>query len=135
MLKWQKYIKKHIFLDFLCFCLFLENFWKYIKNMGQKLGSNRCPLFTMLTKQKSSMFCIVSLVKKNLSFCLLNIFFLLTWDPIWRPPLPKPKNVCSSVNLKSHMEIPFNQSYMRSHQATSFNQNKKMCKTWSHCNG
>ena len=33
--------------------------------MGQKLGNNRCPLFTMLTKQNSSMFCIVSFVKKR----------------------------------------------------------------------
>jgi hypothetical protein len=29
--------------------------------------------------------------------------------------------VCSSVNLKSHMEIPFNQSHMRSHLVISFN--------------
>jgi hypothetical protein len=36
------------------------------------------------------------------------------------------KNVCSSVNLKSHLAIPFNQSYMRSHLATSLNQNQKM---------
>jgi len=34
----------------------------------------------------------------------------------------------SSVNLKSHLAIPFNQSYMRSHLATSFNWNlKKKC--------
>ena len=33
--------------------------------MGQKLGSNRCPLFTMLTTQNSSKFCIVSFVKKT----------------------------------------------------------------------
>jgi hypothetical protein len=32
----------------------------------------------------------------------------------------------SSVNLKSHLAIPFNQSYMRSHLATSLNQNQKM---------
>jgi len=31
----------------------------------------------------------------------------------------------SSVNLKSHLAIPFNQSYMRSHMATSLNQNKE----------
>jgi len=43
--------------------------------------------------------------------------------------------MCSSVNLKSHLAIPFNQSYMRSHLATSFNHNKRMCKKWSHCNG
>jgi hypothetical protein len=36
--------------------------------------------------------------------------------------------VCNSANLKSHLVIPFNQSYMRSHLATSFNWNlKKMC--------
>jgi hypothetical protein len=33
--------------------------------MGQKLGDNKCPLFTMLTEQNSSMFCIVSFVKKR----------------------------------------------------------------------
>jgi len=127
--------------------------------MGQKLGSNRCPFFTMLTKPNSSMFCIVSFVKKNLSFCLLNLlnihsskdlalflcslfllfsssslflsFFLSPFFCYLEIPsgdllFPKPKNVCSSVNLKSHMEIPFNQSYMRSHLATSLNQNQKM---------
>ena len=47
----------------------------------------------------SSMFCIVSFVKKKIVF--LSLFF---------------------VNLRSHL-------------ATSFNQNKRMCKTWSHCNG
>ena len=30
-----------------------------------KMGYNRCPLFTMLTKQNSSMFCIVSFVKNR----------------------------------------------------------------------
>ena len=49
------------------FCYF-GIFLKLYQNMGQKLGSNRCPLFTMLTKQNSSMFCIVSFVKKT---CLL----------------------------------------------------------------
>jgi hypothetical protein len=48
-------------LFFCCFCFFLKNY----QNMGQKLGSNKCPLFTMLTKQNSSMFCIVSFVKKR----------------------------------------------------------------------
>jgi hypothetical protein len=43
--------------------------------------------------------------------------------------------VCNSVNLKSHLAIPFNQSYLRSHLATSFNQNQDICKKWSHCNG
>ena len=127
-------------------------FWIFLKiyqNMGKKLGSNRCPLFTMFTKQNSSMFCIVSFVKKNLFFyhsisthlkallfffslfllfsssssSFLSFSFFLYWDPIWRSPFPKPKNVCSSVNLKSHLAICFNQSYMRSHLATSLNQN------------
>jgi len=102
--------------------------------MGQKLGSNRCPLFTMLAKQNSSMFRIVSFVKKN-SKCFFLFFFSLTWDPIWRSPFSKPKNVCSSVNLKSHLAIPFNQSYMRSHLATSFILNLKKCvvdrSTWN----
>jgi hypothetical protein len=31
----------------------------------------------------------------------------------------------SLVNLKSHLAIPFNQSYLRSHLAASFNWNKK----------
>jgi len=37
--------------------------------------------------------------------------------------------VCSSVNLKSHLAIPFNQSYVRSYLATSFNQNQKNIKS------
>jgi len=40
--------------------------------MSQKLGSNRCPLFTMLTKQNSSMFCVVSFVKKTCLFVFLT---------------------------------------------------------------
>jgi hypothetical protein len=53
---------------FFGFSLFFRYFWifqKFIKKVGQKLGNNRCPLFTMLTKRKSSMFCIVSFVKKT----------------------------------------------------------------------
>ena len=124
-------------------------FLKIYQNMGQKLGSNRCPLFTMLTKQKSSMFCIVSFVKKNLSFCLLNLlnihsfkdftfFFFLVFLSFYlslfvfinlrshlATSFTKTKECCSSVNLKSHMEIPFNQSYVRSHLATSLNQKTK----------
>ena len=46
-------------MDFCCFSLCLDFSKKIIKKMGQKLGNNRCPLFTMLTKQNSSMFCIV----------------------------------------------------------------------------
>ena len=60
----------------------------------------------------------------------------LTWDSFWRPPLTKTKKiyVCSSVNLESHLAIPFNQSWyrccgwanLRSLLATSFNQNQKI---------
>jgi len=66
-------ILKNIFFGFSIFFAIFGFFLKIYQNMGQKLGSNRCPLFTMLTKQNSSMFCIVSFVKKNLSFCLLNL--------------------------------------------------------------
>jgi hypothetical protein len=55
-------------MHFFGFSLFFCYFWFFLKNyqnMGQKLGSNSCPLFTMLTKQNSSMFCIVSFVKKR----------------------------------------------------------------------
>ena len=55
-------------MHFFGFSLFFCYFWFFLKNyqnMGQKLGSNRCPLFTMLTKQNSSTFCIVSFVKKR----------------------------------------------------------------------
>ena len=52
-------------MDFCCFSLFLDFSKKFIKKVGQKLGNNRCPLFTMLTKQNSSMFCIVSFVKNK----------------------------------------------------------------------
>jgi hypothetical protein len=40
------------------------------------------------------------------------------------------KNMRNSVNLKSHLVISFNQSYMTSHLATLLNQNQKMCKKW-----
>jgi hypothetical protein len=53
------------FLGFsLFFCYFLF-FWNFIKNMGQKLGSNRYPLFTMLTKQKFFNVLRSKLVKKT----------------------------------------------------------------------
>jgi len=67
----QMYLKRFflIFDVFLYFWIFLKNY----QNMSQKLGSNRCPLFTILTKQNCSMFCIVSFVKKNLSSCLPNL--------------------------------------------------------------
>ena len=58
-------ILKTYFFGFLLFFVifgFSENF---IKKVGQKLGNNRCPLFTMLTKQNSSMFRIVSFVRKT----------------------------------------------------------------------
>ena len=55
---------------------------KKYQNMGQKLGSNRCPLFTMLTKQNSSMFCIVSFVKKNLSSCLPNLLNIHSYNDL-----------------------------------------------------
>jgi hypothetical protein len=36
------------------------------------------------------------------------------WDLFWRPPLSKTKNyICSSVNLESHLVIPFTQSWNR----------------------
>jgi hypothetical protein len=68
MLKMMQIYLKTYFLDFRCFSLFFGFFLKMYQNMGQKLCSNRCPLFTMLTKQNSSIFYIVSFVKKT---CLL----------------------------------------------------------------
>jgi len=54
------------FLGFsLFFCYFFGFFCKFIKNTGQKLGSNRCPLFTMLTKQKFFNVLRSKLVKKT----------------------------------------------------------------------
>ena len=63
----QIYLKNVFFWIFVVFAIFgfFENF---IKKVSQKLGNNKCPLFTMLTKQNFSMFCIVSFVKKT---CLL----------------------------------------------------------------
>jgi len=73
----------------------------------------------------------------------------IDWDSFCQSPLTRTKIcVCSSVNLKSHLTIPFNQSYVRSHLATSFNQNQKNVKSglivmgdlprwkwWSHYDG
>jgi len=69
MLKTMQIYQKCIFWVFIVFFAIFGFFLKNYQNMGQKLGSNKCPLFTMLTKQNSSMFCIVSFVKKNFSFC------------------------------------------------------------------
>jgi len=52
MLKTMQIYQKCIFWGFHCFFAIFWFFCKFIKNTGQKLGSNRCPLFTMLTKQK-----------------------------------------------------------------------------------
>jgi len=49
---------------FVCFSLFLD-FLKIYQKDGSNLGSNKCLLFTMLTKQNSLMFSIVSFVKKR----------------------------------------------------------------------
>ena len=65
MLKTMQNILKTYFLDFSLFFAIFGFFENFIKKVGQKLGSNRCPLFTMLTKQNSSMFCIVSFVKNR----------------------------------------------------------------------
>ena len=130
-------------------------FLKIYQNMGQKLGSNRCPLFTMLTKQNSSMFCVVSFVKKNLSFCLLNLlnihsskdlvlfsffflffFFLRSHQAI---SLNQNQNLCGWANLRSRPAIPFNQNQylvcgwanLRSRPAIPFNQNQYPVCGWA----
>ena len=114
MLKWRKYIKKHIFLDFFVF-LYFWIFFKIYQKHGSKLGSNRCPLFTMLTKQKSSMFCIVSFVKKKLVFVFAQY------------PLHLKTLLCSFFSLFLYFFFII----LRSHLATSFNQNQRMCVTRS----
>jgi hypothetical protein len=58
-------ILKIYFFGFLLFFAIFGFFKNFIEKEGKKLGNNRCPLFTMLTKQNSSMFCIVSFVKKR----------------------------------------------------------------------
>jgi hypothetical protein len=140
------------FWIFQCFFRYFWIFLKIYQNIGQKLGSNRCPLFTMLTKQNSSMFRIVSFVKKNSKcFFLFFCFFFFTWDPIrrspwtktkicvvgltWdlvrRSPLTRTNIVCGWANLRSRPTTPFNQNQnlvcgwanLRSHRAIPFNQN------------
>jgi len=65
MLKMMQIYQNAFFGVFFVFFLFFGFFWKFIKNMGQKLGSNRCPLFTMLTKQKFLNVLHSKLVKKT----------------------------------------------------------------------
>jgi hypothetical protein len=65
MLKTMQIYQKCIFWVFIVFCYFCFFFWKFIKNMGQKLGSNKCPLFTMFTKQKFLNVLHSKLVKKT----------------------------------------------------------------------
>jgi hypothetical protein len=50
---------------FIVFFAIFGFFCKFIKNTGQKLGSNRCPLFTMLMKQKFFNVLRSKLVKKT----------------------------------------------------------------------
>ena len=66
MLKKMQYIKNAFFRVFIVFLLFLVFFWKFIKNMGKNLGSNKCPLFTMLTKQNILNVLHSKLCKENL---------------------------------------------------------------------
>jgi len=127
MLKQCKYIyKKSIFWVFVVF----RYFWislKIYQNMGKKLGSNRCPLFTMLTKQNSSMFSIVSFVKKTCLFVFLtcsisthlkNLFFFLNVSFSFPSPFfffflsfsLLLFLLLFFVNLRSHLAIPFNQN-------------------------
>jgi hypothetical protein len=54
-----------IFLGFHCFFAIFGFFQKFIQTLGQKLGSNRCPLFTMLTKQNLLNVLHSKLVKKT----------------------------------------------------------------------
>ena len=123
MLKKMQYIKNAFFRVFIVFLLFLVFFWKFIKNMGKKLGSNKCPLFTMLTKQNILNVLHSKLCKENLrsswlaewsthlitlsfffSFFFLFFFFFLSFSlsfsSFW-------------VNLRSHMAISFNQNQNR----------------------
>jgi len=104
-------------------------FWIFLKiyqNMGQKLGSNRCPLFTMLTKQNSSMFCIVSFVKK------IFFFFRFVLRSHRAISLNQNQNLRGWGNLRSRPAIPFNQNQypvcgwanLRSRPAIPFNQNQ-----------
>jgi len=112
-------------------------FLKIYQNMGQKLGSNRCPLFTMLTKQNSSMFRIVSFVKKNskcffLFFLLLSFFLFFNLRSHQAISLNQNQNLRGWANLRSRPAIPFNQNQnpvcgwanLRSRPAIPFNQNQ-----------
>jgi len=65
MRKTMQIYQKCIFLGFHFFLLFFYFSEIFIKNKGQKLGSNRCPLFTMLTKQKFLNVLHSKLVKKT----------------------------------------------------------------------
>jgi len=65
MLKTMQIYQTCIFGVFIVFLLFFGFFCKFIKNTGEKLGSNRCPLFTMLTKQKFFNVLRSKLVKKT----------------------------------------------------------------------
>ena len=60
----NKNIFKTYFFGFSLFFVIFEFFKIFIKKIGKKLSNNRCLLFTILTMQNSSMFCMVSFVKK-----------------------------------------------------------------------
>jgi len=65
ILKMMQIYQNTFFRGFHCYFAIFDFFWNFIKNMGQKLGSNRCLLFTMLTKQKFLNILHSKLVKKT----------------------------------------------------------------------
>jgi hypothetical protein len=141
--------------------MFFCYFWIFLKiyqNMGQKLGSNRCPLFTMLTKQNSSMFRIVSFVKKNskcfffffsfsfpsfsllLSFSLFyfSFLFFFLWDPIGRSPWTKIKICVVGLTWDRVRWSPLTRTNimcgwanLRSCPVIPFNQNQYLVYGWA----
>ena len=57
-------IFKTYFFRFSLFFAIFRFSKNFIKKMGKKLSNNKCLLFTILMMQNSSMFCMVSFIKK-----------------------------------------------------------------------
>jgi len=130
MLKTMQIYQKCIFLGFHCFFAIFWFFLKNYQNMGQKLGSNRCPLFTMLTKQDSSMFCIVSFVKKNLSFCLLNLHNIHSSKDVALFSLFSLPSLFFLFFLSFFLSLFFF-CYLEIPSGDLLSQNQRMCVAWS----
>jgi len=94
MLKAMQIYQKCIFLGFsFFFLLFLVFFWKFIKNIGQKLGSNTPPHKTLFWNNVSLILFFFSIYLSTLSLLRIRLHncFQITFYKVILVPLPSPR--------------------------------------------